>query len=263
MLVDKIQGVLVKTKVFFSLLIIFGFSFILNKNISLQDSIFHLNSLFTPVERFQYTVKNYSQLADNIENLQKEVIALKLENRKLKKKSNVKIEQFKEITDAYDFISSNVLFFYPGLTATSFVVDRGVWRGVTKDMAVIDSKGVLGKVVKTSQNVALVITINDPSFRIGVKTSDDLGIGVVQFSGNHRWSVNHINDGDKFKEHDTLYTSGFGGIFPKDIPFGYISKIEKVDFSYYPEIEVTPFANYKNPNHVFLVKNLIAREINE
>jgi len=263
MLIDKIQNSFLKAKVFFSLLFVIGFSFALNKSVSLQENIFIINKIFTPIERFQYTIKNYNQLTDNLEQLEKEVLALKIKNRKLVSEKSKNSSRFPDIDNQFKYIAGNVLFFYPGLTATSFVVDKGFLRGIEKNMAVIDTRGVLGKVVKISQNVSLVITINDPSFRIGVKTSNGGGVGVVQFSDNGSWNVNHINDSDEFALNDTLYTSGYGGIFPKNIPFGIITKIKKVDFSYYPEVEVSPFANYKNPNHIFLVKNLLIRELNE
>ena len=263
MLIDRIKNTIQKGRVFFSLLFVFLFSFILNKNTNLQEKVFYINTLFAPIERIQYTLKNYTQLTQNLESLEKEVIRLKAENQKLLNLKTPETADFRRISNLYDYIGANVIFFYPGLTSTSFVVDRGHWRGITKEMAVIDTRGVLGKVVKTTQNISLVTTINDPSFRIGVKTSNNQGFGIVQCTGHNQWNINHINDGDKFRVNDTLFTSGYGGIFPENIPFGTITKITSVDFSYYPEVEVEPFANYKNPNHVFLVKNLLARELNE
>ncbi len=261
MLIDNIKNIINKGKVVFSLILIIMFSLMLNKSTNLQDFVFQLNKLFAPLESFQYTLKNYSQLAMNIEKLEKEIIDLKIENRRLQSKQHFTHNEFLKNNTKFKYTSGNVTFFYPGLTSTSYVVDRGMWRGVKKDMGVIDTKGVIGKVVKVSQNNSLVININDPSFRVGIKTSSGEGTGIVQYSGRSTWNVNYVNDGEKFKVNDTLYTSGFGGIFPENLPFGVVSVVEDVNFSYYPEIEVVPFANYKNPNHVFILENMVKEEL--
>ncbi len=105
------------------------------------------------------------------------------------------------------------------------------------------AKGLLGRVVLKGSRAAKVITLFDPTSRIPV---DIQGVqGIAAGTGDSTLQLLHIKDAQHtLKKGDVVYTSGFGGIFPKGLPLGVISSIHN------KKIEILPFESGQDSYHV-------------
>jgi rod shape-determining protein MreC len=151
-----------------------------------------------------------------------EIIA---ENERLKVLLN-----YKQETTQFDLLAAKVIARDSSDWTNSIIIERGMKDGVAKNMAVVTPKGLVGSVSEVFDNCARVRLIIDPRNSVGgiVQRAESRVAGVVDGDTSNRMMVKLTNvprDAD-IVESDTIITSGFGGIYPKGILIGTISRIE-------------------------------------
>ena len=123
-------------------------------------------------------------------------------------------------------ISRNVGYWFNTIT-----INKGSYSGISKDMVVINSKGLIGRVIKTTSFTSDVrlITTSDTNNKISVHVSngsDDLYGLINSYNYNDNYlEVEGISNTKNVSIGDKVYTSGLGGIFPSGILIGEVSEI--------------------------------------
>jgi rod shape-determining protein MreC len=187
---------------------------------------------------FYESIKNKSYIKD----VKKENLSLRekiefLENQLLKYKQEKEIyNQFVNQKDRIsvfnigDTIIANVIHSANFFNNKYISINVGKEDGIIDNMAVLSSEGVVGQIVKVDENDSVVMLITDPKSRIPAFTEKTNENGVV--------IANEENEDLKFvpyNEYSTpidgeyIFTSGFDGIFPRNIP---IAKLVKKDDSF-------------------------------
>ncbi|WP_037897167.1 rod shape-determining protein MreC [Streptomyces sp. NRRL S-920] len=94
-------------------------------------------------------------------------------------------------------------------------IDAGANDGLKRDMTVLNSDGLVGRVTTVGPNTATVLLANDPDFTVGTRLekTDELGFATGQ--GDRPLSVQLLNGKAKVKKGDRLVTFGS----QKDKPF--------------------------------------------
>ena len=152
-------------------------------------------------------------------------------------------------------INRNVSSWYNEIT-----IDKGSYNGVTKDMAVVNAGGLIGRVVSTSTFTSNVrwITTSNTNNKISISVSDeqDTVSGLIK-SYNLKTGYLEI-EGISNTEHvniDALvYTSGFGGVFPSGILIGKVKNITTDEYDLAKLIDAEPSADFNNINYVAVLK---------
>lgn len=107
-----------------------------------------------------------------------------------------------------------------------------------KDFVVLGTKGLLGRVRHVGLHAARIQTIFDVTSRIPVDIKGVQAIAAGQGSAMLR--LVYIKDAQHtLSVGDLVYTSGFGGIFPKGLPLGVIHRVEN------KTIDIAPFETGK------------------
>ena len=127
-------------------------------------------------------------------------------------------------------------------------------------MVVINSKGLIGRVIKTSTFTSDVrlITTSETNNKISVHISngDNNLYGLIN---NYDYSKNlleveGISNTKDVDIGDFVYTSGLGGIFPSGILIGSVSEITTDSYDLAKIIKVKPSADFSNINYVSVLK---------
>lgn len=139
---------------------------------------------------------------------------------------------------------------------SSITINRGSDVGVAKDMPVITTAGLVGRVVKVTPHTATVMLLLDPSSGAGgmVQRSGDAGIVIGQ--GTDKTSPIVINlfarDADVMVG-DTIITSGLGGTFPKGLLIGQVEQVSLHDYGLYRSATIKPAADFGRLQEVMVV----------
>ncbi len=114
---------------------------------------------------------------------------------------------------------------------------------------VFNTEGIVGQIIGESKFYE-VLLLTDISHSLPIKLNSSEFFCNAKGSGRSEYIICNYNPliwTKEIKENQMFYTSGLGGIYPKDIEVGYVSSIEVVD-STQTNIEIKLLANPLNGN---------------
>ena len=200
----------------------------------------------------------YQQLlpeTNRIDSLKTENIELRKQLEALKKELNIDYT-LNEYTYLFaTVINRNVSNWYNTIT-----IDKGTYNGVTKDMVVVNSQGLIGKVVATStftSDIRLITTSNTSNkISITISNGNNKVNGLIK-KYNYKLKqleVEGVSNTKSVAIGDYVYTSGLGEIFPSGILIGTVSEITTDEYDLSKIIKVTPSADFNDLNYVTILK---------
>lgn len=210
---------------------------------------------FGSIKDIQNTYTENKKLKARLEELPKlsaEVADLKQQNDELKKILD------KEDLREYSSIQATIISRSPEQWYEYININKGEVNGVKKNMAVITSEGLLGKVVDTSEFYSKVelLSSTNPKNRISaVIKSEKPEYGLIEGydEENKVLLLKTIPYDVKVKKGDVVETSGLGGIFPKDILIGTVEKLVPDENGLTQTAYVKPYANFYSIEHVQII----------
>ena len=110
-------------------------------------------------------------------------------------------------------------------------LDKGNEAGVMEGRAVITTDGLIGRTVSVSGRTADVLLLSDPTCKVAVRMPRTEIFGVAEGMGlkpgeQPACRIDYISAGADLREGDEVVTSGQGGLFPKGMVVGRISRTE-------------------------------------
>ncbi|WP_461532428.1 rod shape-determining protein MreC [Sinomicrobium sp.] len=144
-------------------------------------------------------------------------------------------------------------------------IDRGEQDGITQDMGVITSNGIVGIIDNTSAHYATVQSVLNTLTRINAQLKSTNHFGTLQWDGQSekRLQLVDISRIAPVKEGDTVVTGGMSTIFPKGVPIGVIESYHLDISENYYIINVAMFNDMTNLGHVYVIENTNKEEILE
>ena len=138
----------------------------------------------------------------------------------------------------------------------TFVLNVGSSDGIEVDMSVVDSRGVIGKVMLVSENYAKVMTYLNADFFAPVIVYPSNSDGIISWDGGRfdRLVLNHIVLSASINVGDQVVTSGQSAIFQKGYPVGVVDSVFAESGLSTWTIYVKPSAPLDDASHVFVVK---------
>lgn len=137
-------------------------------------------------------------------------------------------------------------------------LDKGSRDGIQQDMAVISADGVVGRVITVYKNTSQVLLINDQTSGVGAILQQSRVLGVMQGKASGGLVIDKIMVDEEIKPGDTVLTSGGDLIFPKGLPIGTVSKIDKG--SEFLQVSVKPAAKLDRLEEVLVILKKEERE---
>lgn len=192
---------------------------------------------------------------DRIDSLNAENIELRKQLESMKKE--LKIEY--TIND-YEFLNATVINRNITHWYNTITIDKGTHNGVENDMVVVNSQGLIGRVISTTTFTSEVrlITTSDTINKISVTISD----GKNKVNGlikNYNYNTGYlevegVSNTEKVSNDAYVYTSGLGGIFPSGILIGKVANITTDEYDLAKIIDVSPIADFNDINYVAVLK---------
>ena len=126
-------------------------------------------------------------------------------------------------------------------------------------MAVINDKGLIGRVVNISDNTCVVkllsSTNSNNKISIKINNEDTSLYGLLSDYDEKRnlFIIEGISENVEIKEWQLVTTSGLSEIFPSGILIGTVHNVTTDNYDLAKTIEVTPSVNYNDLNYVVLL----------
>ncbi|MBO2534817.1 MULTISPECIES: rod shape-determining protein MreC [Rummeliibacillus] len=187
--------------------------------------------------------------------LQAKVNELKVENDKLKD-----LVGKKDDLRNFDPIQANVIARNPDQWEEKLILNEGSMSGIKVNMAVLTSKGLIGKIVQTTPYTSQVelLSTNNTNYRVSavVANKKSEAFGLIEGFNAKRGELvlKRIDSSLPVKKGDKVTTSGLGGIFPKGVLIGEVTKVSTDDFGLTKLAYVKPAADFSMLDHVVIAK---------
>ncbi|MHB9093643.1 MAG: rod shape-determining protein MreC [Eubacteriales bacterium] len=210
------------------------------------------------------SVFSIGSIKEENRNLKSRVATLEGENNLLKEYEyqNLRLRELLQFKDSvsrnYDIVSASVVARNPSNWFKTMTINRGEADGIKKNMAVVTSLGLVGHVINVSGNSAEVsLIINDDS-AVGGLVQITRTPGVVEGLPDNSGYLKmiHISKDAPVRVKQTVISSGLGGIFPKDLPIGRITKVEIESNGLVKYAIVRPFVDFNRLEEVLVIKSV-------
>ena len=132
-------------------------------------------------------------------------------------------------------------------------INRGSDSGIEPNMAVVCDEGIVGRVLRVTPNTADVVTILDLLNAVDSIVERSRARGVVEGLTDEVAQLKFALRTDDIQSGDLLISSGLGGIFPKGIPVGTVSRVNRKSFGITQEVEVRPSVDFSKLEEVHVV----------
>jgi rod shape-determining protein MreC len=136
--------------------------------------------------------------------------------------------------------------------ARTLVIDKGSRAGLRDGLPVVSAAGVVGRVIKTAPNSSRVLLITDASSAVAALIQRTRSRGVARGQGV-KLNLEYALRSADIVEGDLLVTSGMGGIFPKGLTLGWVTRVRKDDFGLFQEVAVTPSVDFSHLEEVLII----------
>ncbi len=224
------------------------------------------NSVVASVLGKVEAVKSYHQLLDVNEELSKENARLQNELFQLKnaKISGGELPYFasKAVANQYQLTTAKIIVQSTHSSQNYLTIDKGTIDGMRPGMAVVSSKGIVGKIISCSSHLSLVISVLNTINSVSAKIKKNGELGFIKWSG---WQpeVVDLMDVSKYKKvskGDTIVTSDFNSVFPPNIPIGVVAKLGLKEDGNFHDIKVLLFTKFNTLRYVYVVKNNLIQQ---
>lgn len=132
-------------------------------------------------------------------------------------------------------------------------INRGENSGVKKDMAVVNSDGIIGRVLRVSAATADVVTILDIDSGVDAIVRRSRARGVVKGLTDEYCELKFALRTDDVVAGDVLVSSGMGGIFPKGISVGVVSRVDRKPYGITQFVEIDPSVDFSKIEEVLVI----------
>ncbi|MEM5592135.1 rod shape-determining protein MreC [Niallia circulans] len=194
------------------------------------DNVQSLQDTYKENKELKAKLEENAQLKYQVQGLKKDVQSLQ-----------ETLEEKESLSD-YTIMKATVIRRNPSQWTELVTINRGENDGVEKNMAVITSAGLIGKIKSVAPNTATVqlLSSEDPANRISAfiqskeddkkkkEKSEVFGI-IADYDKETKQLImtwEEAPNGLKVKKGQLVTTSGMGGVFPKGLAIGTVDKVE-------------------------------------
>lgn len=219
-----------------------GFHFLGKK---VQDISYQVQAFFMPKVKV-----NYQKVSDSLD---KKII-----------KENKELHDLLKLEDSfstYKFTYANVISRNQEQWFNKLVINKGKKDGIIPYLAVINEKGLMGRVVEVRENTSdiLLLTAKDKLMKISVIIEKNGTTHNAFIDGydqeENLLSVVLIKNTTEIEVGDSVITSGLGSEIPTGIPVGVVEKIEFDSLGVKQILKVKTNASFDNINYVGIISD--------
>lgn len=140
--------------------------------------------------------------------------------------------------------------------SSTVTIDKGTASGLAVGMPVTDSNGAIGQIVRCGATSSTVRLVTDENSSVSAMVQSSRAQGVLRGSADGTLHLALIRTDQMVEVGDTVVTSGLGGVYPKGLPLGKVSSVERTSGSLYYEIEVEPLSSAESFEEVLVITSL-------
>ena len=176
------------------------------------------------------------------------------------KKRNEEYEKylgFKQEREDLNFVMATAIGRDPMELFYGFTINKGAEAGIAEGDSVITENGFVGYVFKVEKGASKVKTILSPELKLSASdsSSGDMGVisGSIKLCEEGLTGLSLIPSQNTIKQGDIITTTGFSGMYPKNLLIGKVKEIDYDNLNSSVCAVIEPFEDIKNVKDVLVI----------
>lgn len=205
-----------------------------------------LHNYFDLVGVRQENLQLKQQLAQ-LKGQQRRMLELEAENRHL--------ADLLELRDALatTAIAANVIGGDATGLSRTLVLSEGDRQGLRRDMAVISSDGVVGKLIAVSHDAARVLLVIDHNSALDAFDQRSRARGIIGGVVEDGLAMKYVSRSEDMKSGDPIVTSGLDGVFPRGLLVGTVGRVSQEGPGLFLNVEVKAAIDFRELEQVMIL----------
>lgn len=239
---------------------------IVTNHLYLSASFFNSsNTLTANTLQLSNSINDYFDLEEVNQQLLEENASLKKELKAIQQSMydlDVATIHDADIIGQYEFQDAEVINNSTHWANNHLTVNKGSSSGIIPGMGVINQTGVVGKVKTVSEHYSVVASLLHTRLMVSSKIKRTGTICTTNWDGRDptkaliKFVPRHVT----LLAGDTVVTSGYNAVFPKETLIGVISKVTLKDDQNFYDIEVELANDFNSLSYVYVIKNKLFHE---
>jgi rod shape-determining protein MreC len=135
------------------------------------------------------------------------------------------------------------------------VIDKGESNGLHEGLPVVVAEGAAGRIIACAPHQARVLLLSDTSSAVAALVQRNRTRGIIRGHGDILLFEYVVSQAD-IEIGDEIVTSGTGGIFPKGLPIGRVTRVTRVsneEYGLFQTVEVVPYVDFARLEEVMVI----------
>lgn len=154
----------------------------------------------------------------------------------------------------FDVIAATVIGRDMDRVVNSLIIDSGRNDGVRRNMACITADGLVGRVHDVFPGSASVQIIEDVNSRVSAMIPSRGVYGIISWDGGRYLRMYGLPLINNVAPGDSIYTTGFGNVFPGGILVGTVGRDPIREVEIYASVNVLPAVDFSRVHELFVLK---------
>ena len=189
--------------------------------------------------------------------LRREIARLQEETARLREQAAA-TDRLRELLDLkeqvpYTTLAARVIGRDPTNWYRSLVINKGRQEGVMAEMGVMTPSGAVGRVVKVQPHLAVVLLIIDRNNAVTGLVQRTRDEGIVEGTERGLAWIKYLPLLSTVTVGDVVITSGLAGGFPRGLPIGRITRIERREAELFLSAELQPDTDFGKLEEVLVI----------
>jgi len=137
--------------------------------------------------------------------------------------------------------------------SSTVTINKGSDSGIRKDMAVITSTGVVGKIQAVLPGTSKVLLLTDPGSTLAVRVQRNREEGLLE-GKLVNCALKYVSYYADIQEGDLLVTSGLDGIYPKGLAVATVVKVTKREANAFQTVVADPAVRLSRLEEVLVLE---------
>lgn len=132
------------------------------------------------------------------------------------------------------------------------VIDKGSVDGLRQGLPVVIAEGAVGRIIASGPHQSRVLLITDASSAVAALVQRNRTRGIARGKGNLLTFDFAVRQAE-IEVGDQIVTSGTGGIFPKGLALGQVTRVTREAFGLFQTVEVSPVVDFSRLEEVLVL----------
>lgn len=138
----------------------------------------------------------------------------------------------------------------------TLIINKGLKDGLSLNMPVLNSYGLIGQISEISNSSATVRLITDEQSGVSAMIQSSRAQGIISGNPDGSLRLDFLTADSTVVRGDVVLTSGLGGTYPQGLPIGEVSSVNRNSNALYYNIQVKIPYDIKSVEEVLVITKL-------